>query len=352
MIDKQHSAKRRTVAAILVFLALISLVWIRQRAAARKFKNSDHEPVAAATTNSRQSHDSSDSNAMPPGSQATVPPQLSRTNQAFTGSNGKNVPINFWGRVVDQDEEPLSGVKVKATIRSWHGFGPLFPEGHFAAEQSVTDKDGRFEIRGGRGDVLTIKELAKSGYESEGIALRSFGYNISTNINPDPNRPVVLRMWRKGMQQPVITGDKSFSITPDARVYTLDLTKGTSTESSTLDGDLRIWIKRLGSPGFGQRYHWSFGIEAIDGGVLEEVDPYSSMFLAPEAGYSKSLESGRLASERNWGHTADKKIYLKSKGGRSYGRIEINIYAQYGNETGARIFVRYVINPTGSRILR
>src|SRR6266498_4333503 len=31
----------------------------------------------------------------------------------------KNVPIYFWGKVVDQDDAPLAGVKIQMSIRQW-----------------------------------------------------------------------------------------------------------------------------------------------------------------------------------------------------------------------------------------
>lgn len=255
--------------------------------------------------------------------------------------------------VLDQNDTPLDGVKVKAGIRRWQFNMLSSPKGIFTIREAISGADGRFEIKGEEGDVLTIEAMEKSEYEPEPTALRSFGYNISQNITPDPDSPVLLRMWKSGAKEALISGDKAFHLVPDGRIYTIDLLKGTITESDKADGDLRIRIKRPLEITFGQRYDWSCAVEAINGGLLEETDIYSSMYMAPPDGYSTGFEASRKANEEPWGdRLGSKRFYVRSRGGQSYGRMEINLYAYYNNKIPGRVRIKYAVNPSGSRILR
>lgn len=263
----------------------------------------------------------------------------------------KNVLIHFWGKVIDHEGNPLAEVKVTATIRGWRitggGFASSYP-----TMTATTGADGRFEIDGGTGDVLTLKTLEKEGYEPEPMALRSYGFNISTNINVNADAPIVLRMWKTGDRQQLINGDKLFGIIPDGRVYTIDLLQGTKIESATAEGDLRVKITRPLDVKFGDRYDWSCEIEAINGGLVEEPDRYADMFLAPAADYTNVCRVAVEKSDEHWSYIMPRCFYGKTRDG-TYSRIKLEIYAFYDlNKKNGAIAITYATNPSGSRVLR
>src|SRR5436190_17829409 len=142
-------------------------------------------------------------------------PALKRGSDLRMAAEAKNVPIRFWGKIVDQNNSPLTGVTVRATVRHWQGGPGIGLNASFPEKMALSDQDGRFEINGGNGDLLTIRGLEKVGYELDKGALRSFGYNISENIQPDRANPIILRMWKAGAKQALIKGDKAFEIVPD-----------------------------------------------------------------------------------------------------------------------------------------
>lgn len=280
--------------------------------------------------------------------------RLTRPAQAAASAQAMNVPVQFWGKILDQDDVPLSGVKVRANVRHWRGNLLGSVETDFIRQEATSNSDGRFEISGATGDVLAIEALEKEGYEPEPIALRWFGYNISTNISPDLNNPVVLRMWQKDVASELITGNKHFRIVPDGRAYTVDLVQGKITESATVPGDFRIWISRPQDVAeFGQKYDWSCAIEPIGGGVLEEDDVYSSMYLAPSDGYLASFYRTIQTSSKRWSPGFRTRLYLRTRGGAVYSRLKLDTSSFYSPEDhNGRIWIQYALNTNGSRILR
>lgn len=264
-------------------------------------------------------------------------------------ADAKNVGVNFWGKVVDQEGAPVSGVRVRARIRHWQLEGRFNVGTRFIQKEAMSAGDGRFEISGATGDVLTFEALDRQGYEPEPTALRGFGYNISTNIVPDPNKPIEMRLWKTGSREPMIGGSQFFGIIPDGRVYTMDLLKGTHLESADAEGDLRIWVKRPLNVALGQHYDWSFQITPINGGILEVWD---DVYLAPAEGYSGEYEYSNRTTNSGWGDTARKQFVVRTRGGQVCGRARFHIFASYDwTKNDGAIDIKYSVNPAASRKL-
>ena len=73
-----------------------------------------------------------------------------------------NSPIDFWGRVVDQDGSALQGAIIHVTVND-HNYSLYPEEGNDSVYKKVSDSNGHFEIRNKRGASLTVKASAK-GY--------------------------------------------------------------------------------------------------------------------------------------------------------------------------------------------
>ena len=274
---------------------------------------------------------------------------LDKSARLALAADAKNVSVNFWGKVVDPDGAPVAGVKVRARIRHWQLEERFNVGTRFIKKEAVSGGDGQFEISGATGDVLTFEALEKEAYEPEPTALRSFGYNISTNLQPDPKKPIEMRLWPTGSRDRVITGDQFFGIIPDGRVYTIDLLKGTHVESASAEGDLRLWVKRPLDVLFGQRYDWSFHIAPVNGGVTEVWD---EVYLAPADGYSDEYAYSRKTTDSAWGDMSRKQFVLRTRAGQVYGRARLHIFAAYdlAAPVGA-IDIQSAVNPAGSRKL-
>jgi hypothetical protein len=211
----------------------------------------------------------------------------------------------------------------------------------------VTDGDGRFQWDDARvtGDILSIANITKEGYELEPNTFRSFGVASGSYDNP-----ATFKMWNTNIHEQLVIGEKKFSIVPDGRPYVIDLAKGTIAESG--DGDLKVWVKRPAQVTLGQRYDWSCEVATINGGLLQETDSSSSMYSAPQASYVPSFQFEQKVGS-GWGDTTGpRRFYVRLNNGQEYGRITIELYARYNNQTPGLIRLSYAINPSGSRILR
>jgi hypothetical protein len=257
----------------------------------------------------------------------------------------QNVPVKFYGQVTDQNGRPLSGAIVLSRVRHWSltveysNFGrPVY----FKAE---TDSDGRFFIHGISGDVLGIESIKKDGYELEPSR---HGFNPSSG---SLTNPVIFRMWPTDLHYQLITGHRSFHIVPDGRPYVVDLTKGTLAEQGA--GDLKLWIKRPDVVEPGQDYDWSSEIDAINGGGLfEETNTTSSMYLAPQEGFAPKFRFHQQIIGNKSASTGTRRFYIKLNDGRAYGRVTIELIAPYNNRVPGMVHLDYTVNPSGSLILR
>jgi len=259
----------------------------------------------------------------------------------------RNKPIDFYGQVIDQDSNALSGVVVKSVVQQITMpdslQGPEFVGSKSIEVMRTTDAAGRFEISGLEGEGFGVG-LTKDGYEAEPNH-RSFGPSGGSF-----EQPVIFKMWNTNIHEQLITGEKKFPIVPDGRPYVIDLAKGTISETGA--GDLKVWVKRPSQITYGQRYDWSCEVDAINGGILQETDSGSSMYSAPANGYIPSFQFEQKVGS-GWGDTTGpQRFYVRLDNGQEYGRITIELYARYNGQTPGLIRLSYAVNPSGSRILR
>jgi hypothetical protein len=274
-----------------------------------------------------------------------------REKQLRQDLEGKNVPIDFYGRFLDQGSNSLPGVKFHLMVRHWDVTAPNL--GYSIPIDKVTDAQGRFDVHGVTGDALDMENVVKDGYELE-PGDRSFG-----SVGGSSNNPVIFKMWRTDVHEQLITGSKHIKIIPDGRHYAVDLIGGTFAEAQNSEGDLQIWLKRPEGVQPGQKYYeWSFGIAPKNGGILLEPKNGAPMFAAPTDGYANNFEWTQVATNSGWGsESGDQKFYVKIRG-QDYGKIALSVDACFnGNIAGyvkgeARLSIKYSINPSGSTILR
>jgi len=181
-------------------------------------------------------------------------------------------PIEFFGRVIDQDSNFLPSVKISASVYYEHLFAPTTADTYSTTNnlthiQAQSDLDGRFEISGDKGRNLTIESVSREGYEVEpDYCPHTFGASSGTFDNP-----VIFKMWSTNIHEQLITGEEKFQIMPDGKPYFVNILKG---EISQIEGgDLKIWVRRP-EPITNRQYDWSCEMDVLGGG-LEPSDSYS-----------------------------------------------------------------------------
>lgn len=258
----------------------------------------------------------------------------------------QNVPIEFYGKAIDENGNPLSGVKVSVKVRHWKVTTPIAfgAEGQMIPVEKETGQDGDFQINGVTGDGFDVESLGKIGYELE-PGQHSYGA-----AGGSIESPVVFKMWATNIHEQLISGKNSFHIEPDGRPYVIDLTKGSIAEAGK--GDLKIWVKRPAQIALGQKYDWSCEVDAINGGLLQEDNLNSSMYSAPTNGYISAFQFEQKI-ESGWGDsTGLKRFFVRLNNGQVYGRITIELIAYYNDRIPGMIRLQYALNPSGSPVLR
>jgi len=267
----------------------------------------------------------------------------------------RNVPIEFYGKAIDQDSNPLPNVIIAVSVEQLTIPNPLVPEvgSKYIQLKRTTGVDGCFKISGLSGDLFGVR-LTKDGFDSE-PGQGSFGAGSYDVLNP-----VLFKMWGTNIHEQLITGNKSFEIVPDGRPYFINLTDGSISERES--GDLKIWIQYTNQVVQGQLYDWSARIEVINGGLWEVPqaamnsgfldEPPFAMYSAPQDGYISSFSHNGQIKGGQSGEIGNRFFYLLLNGGKEYGRMSINLFAPYGYLHPGLIRLSYAINPSGSRILR
>jgi hypothetical protein len=339
---------RKPAGLIFVLLLCLGLVWWFWP------KESSPLPVTAASTNPPPSSAPIVTASNP---QATVPATdearkaaklQERIEAAKELLSSGNVSIRFWGRVIDQDDKPLDGVKIKGHVAHGYMAVPGYISEKSDQFEVLSREDGNFTIEGLTGSVLEIAEVSKEGYEPSPANRWSFAYydsSPSSIFKPDPNAPVILRMWRKSGAARLIYADKFYGIVPDGRIYGIDMLKGQKVEGGSGDFKVQIWRPTQINPQ--TKYNWSFVIEGVDGGVIESSDEF--MYQAPESGYQPRYEYTMNPTDANWQEMVRKNFYVKSRSGQVYGRMNVEVRSSYQDK--AVFSVKYFANPEGSRNL-
>jgi len=255
----------------------------------------------------------------------------------MAGINAK--PINVYGKVIDQFGQPV----VDATVNGDTLLMISFERSGGETVSTITDAQGRFSFTGLHGARFGLK-IEKAGYKYD----TQLNVNWWNNYKPDPDNPAIFHMWKLQGAEPMVSDSKFYGIKPDGRFYTIDLINGTKTEGTTGQGDLIVQIIRPAQIQQGQKFDWSFTMQANDGGFIETTDPYLNE--APESGYQSQYTITMSANDPNWQEEVqDKTFYLESRNGTVYGQMRVTIIPNY-NDTSVFKFESYV-NPSGSRDL-
>lgn len=119
-------------------------------------------------------------------------------------------PIDFYGKILDQNGDPIEGVKVTLKIRDnawqWETDGQ-----QDTIIELMTDLSGLFSAGGKQGHFLFIEDLEKKGYEYDRAKNpSSFDYQIIENtIEPpfpgDPDNPIVFVLRKRGIVDYLLT---------------------------------------------------------------------------------------------------------------------------------------------------
>lgn len=279
---------------------------------------------------------------------AHVPAKPELQKQLREIMDNANRPISFFGKVIDQDGNPIPDVKITFSIRYMKEVSPIGIIDTFNHPSKKTNSDGCFALTGEKGSLLVVKSLEKEGYESSPKAFDgTYWYWHDTNpYQPDPETPTLFRMWKKSGAEKLVKQQTMTRVPYDGTSIIFDLLTG----KVASNGDMRLMLVR--NPRqivYGQRnYEWTLTVEAVDGGVIETQD--EQMYRAPADGYQPKLVIHVPSNMVGWTDRKSVAFYIKSRSGKYYGSVQLDVQVGSDKPTTGLAF-RSFINPSGSRNL-
>lgn len=144
-----------------------------------------------------------------PATQQTNIESNSAANRYGRRSGTVDSTIDFWGKVIDENGNPIPNAQVVVSIRSWGKSRVAYFRGaRFREETLVTDKNGILALTNRIGDSLVIRSITKPGYSLAQQQELGFSYGSPGDSTPRGDEP----------KQLVMISEKSLS-TPGIRRF-------------------------------------------------------------------------------------------------------------------------------------
>lgn len=259
-----------------------------------------------------------------------------------------NVPIDFYGKVVDQNGAPVAGVEVKAAIRLMKEPLPGMIGDGFDYLVASTASDGTFSFLNRTGEFFGIDKIQKEGYLVSATVHEKTYYYASDEkkYRPNPSVPEVFKIWKQMGAEELIERNLKYKLTTEGRSYGLDLLNGAQAKADAIT-DIRVSMTAPSVIKPHVKYDWNFVLEAVEGGLIETSDDY--MYLAPLDGYISRIQVSFNASDANWSDNFRKRFYVMSRNGSVYARIEILVGVALNGR--GYLHIESASNPNSSRNL-
>ena len=315
-----------------MLLVGLALVWYT----CRHTDQSGNHQTTGKKLHSKSTHD-------PPSNQPSqvgnnqIQTRLERIRDFYKNADAQ---INFYGRVIDQDERGVPGALVNYQLER---AGLLMADGNITNNNQkascISGDDGLFSIQGAKGLTLTILSIEKENYRDGKQNLNSFGYRGTPDLHdPDLKKPVDFLL---------ISND----VPKTKKLYDKDLT------FSWNQGPVEIPIPRVGKITIVPKRDWMLGqlenfdwqVEILmDGAELIEIE-IGQAKIAPKDGYQKSFKYGSKKEDLQWGGAVRRHYAFRTNSGL-YGFIDLMLRAnrEDGNQSTS---VEVRLNESGSRSL-
>lgn len=274
-------------------------------------------------------------------------PKLSKIR---TIQQASNRPIEFYGKVVDQHNNPVPYAKVTYSVLDYEGVVSL--AGTSRTYWKDTDTQGDFSVSNLKGEHITISKIEKDGYEFEFLNRTFHTFSQWKGHKPlsmgSKEKPVLFRAWKKTQAEPLIYSKAYYGFYSSGKPYVIDLQKGKKFENS-VEGDLEVVFERVPEGSRASPSDWSVVVTALGGGVYETTDTFMNM--APESGYSRTWDITLNKHAHDYKRELEKHFYIKSRSGKAYSKVKMRFLPYYKDDVDV-IEIEAWLNPNGSRNLQ
>ncbi len=242
----------------------------------------------------------------------------SQSNAFYKAWQNSNVPLEFYGKVVDESGNAVPEASISLTWNKDDMTNPI----HSGVNKSVThsDSSGLFSLQSGRGRFLDIK-VSKEGYYTPSPGSWSFPYSAETRVSAAD--PVIFALRKKGRGEAMVMMKRNYGVPRDGTPVAINLVTGNASNSENGDIIVKCWTQDAGkSPG--EKYDWRCLITIPQGGLVLTIEEFA--FIAPSSGYLPSTEIVMPADAPNWSSNVSFKFYYRLADGR-YGRMTFSMVA-------------------------
>ena len=235
------------------------------------------------------------------------------------------MPINFYGKVVDEEGVPVEGADISFQWTNYSTTGS-------AEYRTQSDAQGLFQLSGVTGKRLGVS-VRKKGYQHYYVGNR-FSFEYAAYFEPewyvpDASHPVIFKMHKNREADPLVVRENQEA----------ELTPGQKKSFPIGPSGTAIVIERLPNVTQGPR-GWVARVSVPGGGLAVATEEFP--FEAPESGYTSSLEiSAQTPKPPVWQGDNGAAFFVKTPQG--YGRITVR------NTLGtAWVYVTSYFNPKPS----
>lgn len=263
--------------------------------------------------------------------------------------------IEFYGKIIDQNNDPVVGAKVLAVINTYdrnldEHIKHRGLRYRYDKIQKCSDDNGFFTIDKVKGLNLVIKGIEKEGYFASIDGKDTFVFNKyhSSDVRhvAQKNNPVVFYLWKEGRKTKLIHKKLKIKIRDNAKYYSIIFLEGKIYNEYDNRGDLFAKLI-IGDQNGSNRYDWKLVLKTIDGGIVETKDKY--IFLAPKTGYNENYTLQVNKSDEDWSIRASRKFYFRSINGKFFAAINAKVWAYHDGR--GMLILEYYLNDKGGRNL-
>lgn len=264
--------------------------------------------------------------------------------QKLDPSSEWRTPIEFFGKVVDENNQPVTGASIEF---AWTGTPEKYGGDGVGKRTLLSDSNGMFSLTGVEGKGMTV-HVSKEGYYRRSKPNGWFeyaGFWDPTFIEPDHSKPVIFHLVKRPVAEPTYRIGSRIFLEPPALETHLDLLS--PIVQSAAPADLHVRITRPPGASYEKPFDWSVTIEGLNGAeVVETTDEF--MLQSPAEGYHPKL----VRDYKNpTGNTRQKvRFYVRSKARKFYAAVDLEMaaYRRINGSEPASIVISATVNPNNS----
>lgn len=317
----------------IAFLALlVFLLWkpqkkqapdLPQKEAVRTNQAPPSQPLSAAAAVATTSQVQQ---AAPPTNPAT-PEDRKATIAEFAKAVAAalNTPITFYGRVVDESNQPVAGATAYFNaVDKFDAPGTDY--------QRTADANGYFSISGIHGADLGVG-VGKEGYYSRDQSHAYFNYGNGpkgkNRTPPTRDNPAVFVLAKMGETEPLIHNERNVSMPKNGTPVGIDLATGKAVPAGSGNIIVQCWTHDEAKiPNHRLEYAWNCKVTVPGGGLQYRTNEFQ--FEAPLEGYYQTDEMGMPQPNVRWNAHIKRNYFLKLGDGR-YARVQFEMVAAGGH---------------------